>query len=94
VHRIGIREFKSSTSAWLRKVQAGDEMTITDRGEAIVRLTPIAASPDCANLAALRESVRRGEATWSGRKPKARPRGVASRQGGEPISDWVIRNRR
>ena len=42
---IGIRELRQEASVHLRAVADGAEFTITDRGRAIVQMTPIPASP-------------------------------------------------
>jgi prevent-host-death family protein len=89
MRQIGIREFKSNASAWLRRVREGEEMTVTDRGQPIVHLSPVAKSTD---LQWLRDAVARGEASWSGGKPKGL-RGLRAK-GGELVSETVLRQRR
>jgi prevent-host-death family protein len=42
VQRTGVAELKASLSEVLAKVKAGQEVTITDRGKPIARLTAIA----------------------------------------------------
>ena len=41
----GIKELRSSLTATLERVKAGEEILVTERGEAIARLVPIE-SPD------------------------------------------------
>lgn len=44
--RIGIRELRQRASDYLRRVEAGETIEVTDRGRPIALLTPIpAASP-------------------------------------------------
>ena len=38
---IGIRELRQHASAYLRRVKAGETITVTDRGEPVARLVPI-----------------------------------------------------
>ncbi len=37
---IGIRELRADLSQWLKQVQAGEEILVTDRGKPIARITP------------------------------------------------------
>ena len=37
----GIRELRNRLSHYLDRVRAGEELTITDRGRAIARITPV-----------------------------------------------------
>lgn len=39
---VGIRELRDHLSRYLERVQAGEELTVTDRGRPIARLVPIA----------------------------------------------------
>ena len=41
---VGIRELKSRLSEYLRQVKAGETVTITDRGQPVGRIVPIARS--------------------------------------------------
>ncbi|MEX2372562.1 MAG: type II toxin-antitoxin system prevent-host-death family antitoxin [Dehalococcoidia bacterium] len=38
---IGIRELRQHASLYLRRVRAGEVITVTDRGEAVAELRPI-----------------------------------------------------
>ena len=42
---IGVRELRQNASVWLRRVQAGESFTITDRGRAIATLSPTEVDP-------------------------------------------------
>jgi len=87
---IGIREFKADASAILRRAQAGEKITVTDRGRPIVQLGPVAAiEPDAEERIA--GAIRAGRITWSGGKPRGLERSarfVAS------VSSAVIEDRR
>ena len=70
--RVGVKVLKDSLSEYLRRVQEGQRIVVTDRGQAIALLTPVresAASPRAWEL------VESGVASWSGGKPQgaARP---------------------
>lgn len=65
---VGVRELKAKLSAYLRKVEAGEALEITDRGRAIAEIVPagwVGAQPVSPALAA---AIRRGEIT-----PPSRP---------------------
>jgi prevent-host-death family protein len=38
---VGVRELRNNLSQYLERVQAGDEVVVTDRGAAIARLLPL-----------------------------------------------------
>jgi len=85
---IGIREFKSRLSHYLRRVKRGETLVITERGKPVGRLVPIEA-PLEERLARLMQS---GMADWNGRKlPPYRPKAV--NRGARPISDLVAEER-
>ncbi len=37
---VGIRALRADLSRWLKRVEAGEELTVTDRGTPIARITP------------------------------------------------------
>lgn len=41
MERIGIRELKQHASAVLRRVAAGEEVEVTDRGRPVARIVPL-----------------------------------------------------
>lgn len=86
---IGVRELKAHLSECLRRVQAGERITVTDRGRPIAVLAPVerAASREWAHA-----MVARGQARWSGGKPAGLTRRIRSR--GKPASRMVIEDRR
>lgn len=49
---IGVRELRQNASRYLRAVQAGETIEVTDRGHPIARLVPISAQPGIAGLLA------------------------------------------
>lgn len=36
---VGIRELRADLSRWLKRVEAGEELVVTDRGRPIARIT-------------------------------------------------------
>ena len=41
VVRVGVREFRENLRSYLDRIEAGDEVVITDRGRPVARLAPI-----------------------------------------------------
>jgi prevent-host-death family protein len=89
VHTVGVRELKASLSRYLRRVRAGERLTVTDRGEAIATIVPVAAKP---SLEWLHAMVAAGHARWSGGKPTGLATRIKSR--GKPASLMVLEDRR
>jgi prevent-host-death family protein len=57
---IGIRELRQQASRYLRDVQRGETIEVTDRGRPVARLIPV---PQSDGLASLAESGRLSRAT-------------------------------
>jgi prevent-host-death family protein len=64
---IGIRELKGQLSSHIKEVREGATLVITDRGQPVARLVPVATG--------LAEKVQSmldsGIASWSGQKPSS-----------------------
>ncbi len=62
--RIGIRELRQRASDYLRRVEAGETIEVTDRGRPIALLTPI---PKASPVERLRASgdIQGGEEAWN-----------------------------
>lgn len=86
---VGIRELKMHLSEWLRRVEAGERVLVTDRGRAIASLAPVEPRPQ---LEWVHQLVARGQARWSGGKPEGLARPVRSR--GKAASRMVLEDRR
>lgn len=43
---VGIRDLKNGLSKYIDRVQAGEEVIVTDRGRPVARLSPLDASAD------------------------------------------------
>jgi len=85
---VGIREFKSHLSEYLRKARKGQVIVITDRGEPVGRVVPAGGSPE-PDLLSLREA---GLVSWNGRRLRRR-RPVTRARGRRTVSDQLIDDR-
>lgn len=87
---VGSRELKTRLGTYLRRVRRGATLVVTDRGEPVAELRPLASggSPEEAGLAKLEAlgAVTRGR---GGRLASLRP----IRSGGRPASEAVIEGR-
>lgn len=61
--RIGIRELRQRASDYLRRVEAGETIEVTDRGRPIALLTPIPEAPPLERLRASGD-IQDGVADW------------------------------
>lgn len=50
--RVGIRELRQKASEYLRRVEAGETIEVTDRGRPVALLTPIPEAPPLERLRA------------------------------------------
>lgn len=85
---VGIRELKAHLSRFLRRVQKGESLVITDRGHSIATLTPSLKSPLKAKLWDLAQE---GKLSWSGGRPIGLKSLVPSR--GKPPSESIREER-
>jgi prevent-host-death family protein len=59
--RVGVRELRQNLSVYLRRVRRGESLEVTERGEPVAILAPLAAADDpFARLAARGVLLRRG----------------------------------
>jgi len=85
---VGIRELRADLSRWLRRVRAGEEVVITDRGTPIARLVPVDGERTIDRL--IREGVViPAPSPWRGPLPMPEPI-----EGIDSLSDIVLRDRR
>ena len=82
-----IRELKAKLSGVIRKVQAGETVTVRVRNRPVARIVPIAKGGD------LDELARTPGVTWKGGKPTGLPHGERLPRGVD-LSDWVAEGRR
>ena len=91
---VSIREMKNSLSRYLKLVQAGRDVTITDRGRPVARLTLV---PD-AGRAATADAIERIKALpWvkpgAGRKVRGLKSGIELRGPGVTAAELVLQDR-
>ncbi|TAK17361.1 MAG: type II toxin-antitoxin system prevent-host-death family antitoxin [Acidobacteria bacterium] len=86
---LGVRALKGRLSHYLRRVEGGVHLTITDRGRPIATISPAAPAPVPAWL---REMIAKGQATWSGGKPAGLARRIPTK--GKPASQQILEDRR
>ena len=83
---VGIRELRADLSRYVKRVRAGEEIVVTDRGKAVARLVPIEGERKIDRL--IREGlVTPAPRPWRGKLPKP-IEGMGS------LSDVVLRDRR
>jgi prevent-host-death family protein len=82
----GVKELKAKLSAYLDKVQKGEQVIITEHGREVAMITPISKE-----RMAIRSLIEAGKAHWGGGKPK----GLAGiKIKGKPLSETVLEERR
>lgn len=86
---VGIRELKNRLSEYVSRVEAGDEITVTDRGRPVALLRPLAGGR---RSAAASDWVARGIAEWLGGTPQGLRRAPQVANGRAAAS--VIEDRR
>ena len=84
----GIRELKARLSEYLRRVQAGETVIVTDRGQPVGRIIPIA-QPLEDRLEAMAQA---GLIQWSGSK-LASGAPVAHARGERTVADLLVEDR-
>ena len=82
-----IRELKAKLSGMIRKVQAGETITVSVHSRPVARIVPIARNGD------LNELTRTPGIAWKGGKPAGLPLGERVPRGVD-LSDWVAEGRR
>ena len=86
--KVGVRELKTRLSAYVRALEDGATVIITDRNKPVGRMTPIQVSLD----SKLHELAKSGLMRWNGKKySPAGPRVKSGRR--RKIADIVAENR-
>ncbi len=86
VVRVGVKEFRENLASYLDRVEAGEEIVVTDRGNAKARLVPAGIHATLARLAA------EGAATLPKRsKRRTLPPPIPVE--GSPVTDIILRDR-
>ena len=87
--QVGVRELKNRLSRYLKQVQGGEEIVVTERGRSVARIVPI-------NTSSLKRSLepmlREGAVRWSGGKPRGASLRPVIR--GRTLADMVMEDRR
>ena len=86
---VGVRELKNRLSRYLKRVQGGEEIVVTERGQSVARIVPVHIS---SLKRALEPMLREGAVRWSGGKPRGASRRPVIR--GRTLADMVIEDRR
>lgn len=82
-----MRQLKASLSQYLRRVEAGETLVVTDRGRPVARIVPEGVPQHIAKLMA------EGRLTWSGEAFVPPPHRVKLKPG-PPLSDYIAEDRR
>jgi prevent-host-death family protein len=82
-----IRDLKANLSALIRRVRAGDTVTVNVRNRPVARIVPIARGSGWETL------MQTPGITWKGGKPAGLPGGERMPRG-VGLSDWVAEDRR
>ncbi|WP_211319836.1 type II toxin-antitoxin system Phd/YefM family antitoxin [Quadrisphaera granulorum] len=85
---VSTSALRAELATWLRRVAAGDEVVVTERGTPVARLVPVGSTPTIERLIA-EGIVSRAP---SPRRPSAR--GAVRAQATAPVSDLVGDQRR
>ncbi len=84
--QVGIRELKNGLSQYLRRVQQGESLVVTERGRPVAHIVPAGVPEDILRL------IAQGRVTWSG--GRFRPPGDVPRlRGGPSLSDSIAEDR-
>lgn len=86
---VGIRALKDHLSEYLRRVQEGELLVITDRGRPVGELAPVGRG---GAIERARLLARLGTARWGGGKPKGLAQAPRPRRG--LVSRAVLEDRR
>lgn len=86
--QVGVRELKNQLSKYLRQVKAGQTVTITERGQPVGKIVPVAQSLE-EKLEAMAQA---GLLRWSGKRLEPMEP-VATIQGDRTVADLLIENR-
>jgi prevent-host-death family protein len=88
VKSVGIRELKRSISGYLREVQSGERILVTDRKRPLAIISAVGNEQEDDEINGL---VGKGIVYWTGEKPLGAVRRIRSKKN---ISDAVIEDRR
>ena len=86
--QVGVRELKSRLSHYLRQVKAGQSVIITERGQPVGRIVPVAQTLE-ERLEAMAQA---GLIAWSGKRLEPMPP-VARVRGEGTVADLLVEER-
>lgn len=86
---VGIRELKNRLSQYLKRVRAGEQLVVTERGKPIAVISPPSIIRTDQRIGAM---LREGIARWGGGKPRGARR--PPRIKGPSVAQAVIEDRR
>jgi prevent-host-death family protein len=89
---VNVRELKSRLSHYLRKLENGEQIRITNRGKTVGTILP--PSDEERLRAKLADLQARGIITWSGQKFVPPKRGVRMRGAGPTMAEMIMEDRR
>ena len=87
--QVGVRELKDRLSGYLKRVQGGEEIVVTERGRSVARIVPVKTS---SLQRAFEPMLREGAVRWGGGKPRGASRRPVIR--GRTLADMVKEDRR
>lgn len=87
--QVGVRKLKDRLSGYLKRVQGGEEIVVTERGRPVARIVP--AKPSSIKRV-LEPMLREGAVRWSGGKPCGASRRPVIH--GRTLADMVKEDRR
>ena len=84
---VGVRELKSKLSAYLHQVKAGQTVIVTEHGQSIARIVPVAQSLE----GRLQAMMQAGMVMWNGKTlaPLSPPTAAT----GSAVADLVVEGR-
>lgn len=87
--QVGVRKLKDRLSGYLKRVQGGEEIVVTERGRSVARIVPVTTSSLKRDLEPM---LREGSVRWSGGKPRGASRRPVIR--GQTLAAMVMEDRR
>jgi prevent-host-death family protein len=86
--RVGTRELKSRLSEYMRRVKAGETITVTEHGKTIGQIVPVRATIE----ERIQAMVAAGQAEWNGQKLSPyKPKAI--NKGKRQLSDLIVEDR-
>ena len=87
--QVGVRKLKDQLSCYLKRVQDGEEIVVTERDQSVARIVPVKRSSLRRDLEPM---LREGSVRWNGGKPRGASRRPVIR--GRTLADMVVEDRR